>query len=123
MNFCFRFRFQINFAEAALFLQGTASVYSKKVEFLWQTVLSMLDTLASKRALEEASGPDGGGGGDKGKRGRSKGGLSYDPNNFSLITLELSRNNDLKAGFFCGHFFECLKDLKFSAISTDFLRV
>ena len=29
----------VNFAEAALLLQGTASVYSKKVEFLWQMVL------------------------------------------------------------------------------------
>ena len=37
-----------------MFLQGTASVYSKKVELLWQTVLKMLDTLASKRAIEEA---------------------------------------------------------------------
>ena len=44
----------IDFAHAAMFLQGTVSVYSKKVEFLWQTVLKMLDTLASKRALEEA---------------------------------------------------------------------
>ena len=37
-----------------MFLQGTVSVYSKKVEFLWQTVLKMLDYLAGKRALEEA---------------------------------------------------------------------
>lgn len=47
---------KVNFAEAALFLQGTASVYSKKVEFLWQNVLKMLDLLASKKALEEAGG-------------------------------------------------------------------
>ena len=40
---------KVNFAEAALFLQGTASVYSKKVEFLWQNVLKMLDLLASKK--------------------------------------------------------------------------
>ena len=39
-----------------MFLQGTVSVYSKKVEFLWQTVLKMLDTLPSKRAIEEAEG-------------------------------------------------------------------
>ena len=35
-----------------MLLQGTASVYSKKVEFLWQNVLKMLDLLASRKALE-----------------------------------------------------------------------
>ena len=45
---------KLNFAEAALLLQGSVSVYSKKVEFLWQNVLRMLDLLASKKALEEA---------------------------------------------------------------------
>ena len=39
-----------------MFLQGTASVYSKKVEFLWQAVLKMLDLLASKKALDEVEG-------------------------------------------------------------------
>ena len=43
---------KVNFVEAALLLQGTASVYSKKVEFLWQNVLKMLDLLASRKALE-----------------------------------------------------------------------
>ncbi len=51
--------FQINFTEAALFLQGTATVYSKKVEFLWQSVLKMLELLASKKALDEVDGTDG----------------------------------------------------------------
>ena len=37
---------KLNFAEAALLLQGSVSVYSKKVEFLWQNVLQMLDLLA-----------------------------------------------------------------------------
>ena len=52
---------RVNFVEAALLLQGTASVYSKKVEFLWQNVLKMLDLLASRKALDEAA--DGGGDG------------------------------------------------------------
>ena len=39
-----------------MFLQGTASVYSKKVEFLWQAVLKMLDLLTSKKALDEVEG-------------------------------------------------------------------
>ena len=42
-----------------MFLQGTASVYSKKVEYLWQSVLSMMALLASKKALDEVEGPDG----------------------------------------------------------------
>lgn len=46
---------RVNFVEAALLLQGTASIYSKKVEFLWQNVLKMLDLLASRKALEEAA--------------------------------------------------------------------
>ena len=48
---------QVNFTEAAMFLQGTASVYSKKVEFLWQSVLKMIDLLASKKALDEVDAP------------------------------------------------------------------
>jgi hypothetical protein len=40
-----------------MFLQGSASVYSKKVEFLWQSVLKMIDLLASKNALDEVEGP------------------------------------------------------------------
>ncbi len=42
-----------------MFLQGTASVYSKKVEYLWQSVLSMMALLASKKALDEVEGADG----------------------------------------------------------------
>ncbi len=42
-----------------MFLQGTASVYSKKVEYLWQSVLSMIALLASKKALDDVEGADG----------------------------------------------------------------
>ena len=49
---------EVNFTEAALLLQGTASVYSKKVEFLWQNVLKMLDLLASRKALLEEDDED-----------------------------------------------------------------
>ena len=38
----------INFAQAALVLQGTVSVYSKKIEFLWKLVGEMLDMLSNK---------------------------------------------------------------------------
>ena len=53
---------RVNFTEAALILQGTASVYSKKVEFLWQNVLKMLDLLSSRKALEAAANSSGDGG-------------------------------------------------------------
>merc|ERR550519_634343 len=33
----------VNFAQAALILQGTASVYSKKIEFLYKLVLKMME--------------------------------------------------------------------------------
>ncbi|KAF2354588.1 Condensin-2 complex subunit H2 C-terminal [Trinorchestia longiramus] len=42
----------MNFAEAAMLIQGSATVYSKKVEFLWQMVLQMLELLSSKRKFE-----------------------------------------------------------------------
>ena len=85
---------QVNFAEAALFLQGTASVYSKKVEFLWQRVLNMLDTLASKKALDEAAAGGDGAGGLAGKK--LKKGFVLDPNDFSQILIDLGKNVDMK---------------------------
>ena len=79
---------RVNFAEAALLLQGTASVYSKKVEFLWQNVLKMLDLLASRKALEDAEKEDGVGG-PGGRRSRKKG--LHDVNDFSLVAVELCK--------------------------------
>ena len=82
---------RVNFAEAALLLQGTVSVYSKKVEFLWQNVLKMLDLLASRKALEEDAAPDGPGG----RRSRKKGGM-HDVNDFSLVAVELCKSTNMK---------------------------
>lgn len=42
----------MNFAEAAMLVQGSASVYSKKVERLYQLVLEMIPILAAKRQKE-----------------------------------------------------------------------
>ena len=39
-----------NFAEAALLIQGSACIYSKKVEYLYQLVYETLDLLASRRS-------------------------------------------------------------------------
>ncbi len=72
---------KVNFVQAALLLQGTASVYSKKVEFLWQNTLKMLDLLASRKALEEAT--EGAGGSGDGSKGRKK--KRHDFNDFTLV--------------------------------------
>ena len=52
----------------------------------------MLDTLASKRALEEAAAD----GSQPGLGKRTRKGPSYDINSFNLISLELAKNADLK---------------------------
>ncbi|KAK7079757.1 Condensin-2 complex subunit H2 [Halocaridina rubra] len=56
----------MNFAEAAILIQGSAMVYGKKVEFLWQMVLQMLDLLHSRRTSDlqgnEEGAKEGGGG-------------------------------------------------------------
>ena len=39
----------MNFADAALLIQGSACVYSKKVEYLFSLVYQVLDLLASKK--------------------------------------------------------------------------
>ena len=84
---------KVNFVEAALLLQGTASVYSKKVEFLWQNVLKMLDLLASQKALEETL--KDGEGGAEGKKGRGRRRHDYD--DFSLVFSDVARNTNLKS--------------------------
>lgn len=44
----------LNFAEAALVIQGSAAVYSKKVEYLHALVFKALDTVEEKKRLEAA---------------------------------------------------------------------
>ncbi|EGD78319.1 hypothetical protein PTSG_09385 [Salpingoeca rosetta] len=44
-----------NFAEAALLIQGSACVYSRKVEYLYKLVYDTLDLLASKRLAQHTS--------------------------------------------------------------------
>eukprot|EP01147_Barroeca_monosierra_P000181 gene181-3570_t len=44
-----------NFAEAALLIQGSACVYSRKVEYLYKLVYETLDLLASKRFAQQSS--------------------------------------------------------------------
>ena len=59
----------VNFAKAAMVLQGGATVYSKKVDFLWQNVLQTMDLLRNKKEGDGGQDDDGGGGGAaKGRR-------------------------------------------------------
>ncbi|XP_031572907.1 condensin-2 complex subunit H2-like [Actinia tenebrosa] len=44
----------MNFAEAALLIQGSACIYSKKVEYLYTLVYQTLDLIASKKRLQQA---------------------------------------------------------------------
>ncbi|CAH2053526.1 unnamed protein product [Thlaspi arvense] len=46
----------VNFAEAALLLQGSVQVYSKKVEYLYNLVLRTLEFLSKQREQEESKG-------------------------------------------------------------------
>ncbi|KAL3634626.1 Condensin-2 complex subunit H2 [Castilleja foliolosa] len=48
--------FNVNFAEAALLLQGSVQVYSRKVEYLYSLVLHALDFISQKSQDEQAEG-------------------------------------------------------------------
>ena len=39
----------MNFAQAAVLVQNSANIYSKKVDFLWSIVLQLLDSLRKKQ--------------------------------------------------------------------------
>jgi len=83
----------VNFAEAALLLQGTASVYSKKVDFLWQMVLQTLDMLRSKKGEEESE--DGNGEAGPSGKGKKKHHLDM-TREFGFLEAELGKNIDYK---------------------------
>src|SRR4051794_30477865 len=58
---------RLNFAEAALLIQGSVCVYSRKVEYLYQLVYEVLELLANKRKAKESkegANGDGEGGGE-----------------------------------------------------------
>lgn len=45
----------VNFAEAALLIQGSAVVYSRKVEYLYSLIYHALDVLSAKCACARSS--------------------------------------------------------------------
>ncbi|KAM6288969.1 condensin-2 complex subunit H2, partial [Aegotheles albertisi] len=54
-------RTTMNFTEAALLIQGSACIYSRKVEYLYSLVHQMLDFISNKKRQKQPSsvGPDG----------------------------------------------------------------
>ncbi|PSR85103.1 Condensin-2 complex subunit like [Actinidia chinensis var. chinensis] len=48
--------FSVNFSEAALLLQGSIQVYSRKVEYLYSLVLHALEFISQKRQLDQPEG-------------------------------------------------------------------
>ncbi|XP_038047041.1 condensin-2 complex subunit H2-like [Patiria miniata] len=82
----------MNFAEAALVIQGSACIYSKKVEYLYALVYQTLDLLASKKKLQQQSSVD--------EEGNDKDAtFAYQKNAeefLSLDDIQIAKNIDLK---------------------------
>lgn len=79
----------MNFAEAALLIQGSTCIYSKKVEYLYSLVYQTLDLIASKKRLQQASTDDSVEHGKKSAKGHTKEYRSWDD-------IKVSKNIDLK---------------------------
>ena len=74
-------------------LQGTASVYSKKIEFLWKLVGEMLDMLSNKKTSEDGNGDEAGGSGGP-SRGRKR---QIDmTREFQYLTTDIGKNINIK---------------------------
>ena len=84
----------INFAEAALLLQGTTSVYSRKVDFLWKMVENMLEMLRNKKTREDGGEGEENVGGAGSSRGRRR---NIDlTREFEFLTMDIGKNIDMK---------------------------
>lgn len=51
----------LNFAQAALVIQGSACIYSRKVEYLYSLIYQTLDSITTQAKKGKVSGYDGGG--------------------------------------------------------------
>ncbi|XP_022257170.1 condensin-2 complex subunit H2-like [Limulus polyphemus] len=89
----------LNFAQAALLIQGSTCVYSKKVEYLYNLVFQMLDLLSSKKKLIQQGSVD--------EQGKDKdvtfGNQSNDIDFLSLDDLKEQKNLDLVEDFSNGN--------------------
>ena len=82
----------VNFAKAALLLQGTAAVYRKKVEYLHHQVNKMLEVLGSLRYQDLEGQGEEVPRGPRGQRGR------YEvPSEFEDLRMDLAKNLQLKS--------------------------
>eukprot|EP00057_Strongylocentrotus_purpuratus_P021421 XP_011675895.1 PREDICTED: condensin-2 complex subunit H2 isoform X1 [Strongylocentrotus purpuratus] len=82
----------MNFAEAALLIQGTACIYSKKVEYLYALVYQTLDLLASKKKMTQACSVDAEGKDTDASFAFKKNEIEF----LSLDDLPVAKNIDLK---------------------------
>ncbi|XP_033645656.1 condensin-2 complex subunit H2-like [Asterias rubens] len=81
----------MNFAEAALLIQGSACIYSKKVEYLYALVYQTLDLLSSKKKLQQQSSLD-----DEGKDKDASFAYQKNAEEFlSLDDIQIAKNIDL----------------------------
>ncbi|XP_048585346.1 condensin-2 complex subunit H2 isoform X2 [Nematostella vectensis] len=84
----------MNFAEAALLIQGSACIYSKKVEYLYTLVYQTLDLIASKKRLQQAASVD--------ENGQDKDTTFKEEDDFlSLDDIKEAKNIDLKEDIDC----------------------
>ncbi|XP_041471941.1 condensin-2 complex subunit H2-like isoform X2 [Lytechinus variegatus] len=82
----------MNFAEAALLIQGSACIYSKKVEYLYALVYQTLDLLASKKKMQQACSVDAEGKDTDASFAFKKNEIEF----LSLDDLPVAKNIDLK---------------------------
>ena len=80
----------VNFAQAALLLQGTAAVYSRKVEYLDHQVNKMLELLGSQRDQDLEGQGEEAPRGSKGQRRRNE-----VPSDFEDLRMDLAKNLQL----------------------------
>lgn len=95
---------KMNFAEAALLIQGSTCVYSKKVEYLYAMVYQTLDLIASKRQLAQASSVD-----DRGRDTDTSFAHRREEELLALDDLEVGANIDMVEGN---------RGLSFKSVST-----
>lgn len=82
----------MNFAEAALLIQGSVCIYSKKVEYLYALVYQTLDLLASKKKMQQVCSVD-----NEGKDQDAS--FAYQKNEIEFLSLDdlpVAKNIDLK---------------------------
>ncbi|XP_053384022.1 condensin-2 complex subunit H2-like [Mercenaria mercenaria] len=105
----------MNFAQAALLVQSSACVYSKKVEYLYSLVHQVLETLANKKKQAQKSSVD-----DEGNDADADFNNDDDDEQFlSLDDIQEGKNLNLKEEFDAGEEFKLLPEMPLCLIPLD----